>query len=243
MKVVSPILFITGTDTDVGKSVLASALVTALRRAGVNAAGLKPICSGNRADARLLRAASNNALSLEEINPWHFRTPVAPTIAARLERQRLRMSEVLDHVRSIAERFDVLVVEGAGGLLSPLGEGFDSRDLIQALRAMPVVVCPNKLGAINQSLLVMESLPDKPARRAKVVLMSPRYANRCSQSNLEFLRKKLGPHRVCVFPWLKRPDAPGRALGRDHLVDGPSITQRARIAGCLRSVWIGVHPW
>ena len=123
--------FITGTDTGVGKTVLTALLARYLRERGVKAAALKPVCSGGRDDARVLHAAMRNgALTLDEINPWHFRAPVAPLLAARRERKRVRLAEVLAHVRAMQKRFDVLLVEGAGGLLSPLGEDFNSRDLI-----------------------------------------------------------------------------------------------------------------
>ena len=154
--------FITGTDTGVGKTVLTALLARYLRERGVNVAALKPVCSGGRDDARVLHAAFNGALTLDEINPWHFHAPVAPLLAARRERKRVRLADVLAHLRVMHERFDVLLVEGAGGLLSPLGEDFNSRDLIAALRATPIVVCPNRLGVVNQVLLTLEALPPPP---------------------------------------------------------------------------------
>src|SRR5450755_4375727 len=143
-------LFITGTDTGVGKTVLTALLVKFLRARGVNAAALKPVCSGGRADARALHAAMNGALTLDEINPWHFRAPIAPLLAARREQKRVHLTEVLAHVRAMQKHFDALLVEGAGGLLSPLGEDFNSRDLILALRAAPLVAAQNRLGVVNQ---------------------------------------------------------------------------------------------
>src|SRR5947207_4859213 len=124
------ILFITGTDTGVGKTVLASLLARHLRERGVAVAALKPICSGGRADARALHASLDGALTLDEINPWHFRAPLAPLLAARREHRRVELADVLAHLRRIQRRFDVVLVEGAGGLLSPLGDDFNSRDLI-----------------------------------------------------------------------------------------------------------------
>ena len=165
--------FITGTDTGVGKTVLTALLARHLRERGVNAAALKPVCSGGRDDARALHAAMDGALTLDEINPWHFRAPIAPLLAARRERRQVRLADVLAHVRAMQKRFDVVLVEGAGGLLSPLGENFDSRDLIAALRATPMVVCPNRLGAVNQVLLTLAALPRSASCRARVVLMSP----------------------------------------------------------------------
>src|ERR1039457_2558809 len=143
------LLFITGTDTGVGKTVLTALFVKFLRERGVNAAALKPVCSGNRDDARKIFAAMNGALSLDEINPWHFRAPVAPLLAARRERKQVRLADMIAHIRTMQKRFEVLLVEGAGGLLSPLGENFNSHDLISALRAKPIIVCQNRIGAVN----------------------------------------------------------------------------------------------
>src|ERR1017187_5696129 len=78
--------FITGTDTGVGKTVLTALLTRNLRERGVNEAALKPICSGGRDDARELCAASSGVLTLDQVNPWHFRAPMAPLLAARRER-------------------------------------------------------------------------------------------------------------------------------------------------------------
>src|SRR5208283_5473302 len=128
-------LFITSTDTGAGKTVLTALLAQFLRARGVNAAALKPISSGVRADARALRAAMDGALPLDEINPWHFRAPIAPLLAARRERTHVHLAEVMAHIRALQKRFDALLIEGAGGLLSPLGENFDSGDLIAALDA------------------------------------------------------------------------------------------------------------
>src|SRR6266545_3823577 len=116
----SRILFITGTDTGVGKTGFAVLVTRHLREGGFHVAALKPICSGGRADARLLRDAAGNVLSLDEVNPWHFRLPLSPLLAARKEKKRVRLHEVVAHIRRVAKRFDVIVVEGAGGLLSPL---------------------------------------------------------------------------------------------------------------------------
>src|SRR6266496_2869342 len=124
------ILFITGTDTGVGKTVFAVLVTRHLCDRGFYVATLKPVCSGSRDDARLLRDAAGKVLPLREVNPWHFRAPLAPLLAARQEKKRVRLREVRAHIRRVARQFDVVVVEGAGGLLSPLGEDFDSRDLI-----------------------------------------------------------------------------------------------------------------
>ena len=198
------IFSITGTDTGVGKTVLTALLARHLRERGVRVAALKPICSGGRDDARTVHAALNGALTRQEINPWHFRSPLAPLLAARRERKRVRLAQVVKHIRSIQMRFDVVLVEGAGGLLSPLGDGFDLRDLIAALRAMPIVVCPNRLGAVNQARLVIEALPGTAARRAQLVLVDPPRLDPAAQTNSQLLAELLGKTPIHRLPWLRR---------------------------------------
>jgi dethiobiotin synthetase len=205
-------IFITGTDTGTGKTVLTALLTQFLRERGVNAAGLKPICSGSRVDARIISAAMNGVLPLDEINPWHFRTPIAPLLTARREHRKVRLPQVLAHVRAMQKRFDLLVVEGAGGLLSPLGENFDSRDLIQALQAMPVVAAQNRLGAVNKILLTLEALPKNFRRKAKVVLMSPAKPDAATKTNARLMAEFFDTKRIFSLPWLGKTIEPNRVL-------------------------------
>jgi dethiobiotin synthase len=198
------IVFITGTDTGVGKTLLTALLVRFLRGRSVRAVALKPVCSGGRSDARLLRAASGGLLTLDEINPWHFRAPVAPSLAARRERKRVKRSQVIAHLRRLQKRFDVLLIEGAGGLLSPLGDDFNSRDLIASLRAMPIIVGSNRLGVVNQVLLTLEALSPGTAARACIVLMSPPRPDAATRTNAGFLAEHFDEKRIFLLPWLGR---------------------------------------
>jgi dethiobiotin synthetase len=118
------------------------------------------------------------------------------------------LTDVLAHVRTMQRRFEVLLVEGAGGLLSPLGENFDSRDLVIALRATPIVVCLNRLGAVNQVLLTLEALPKKFRSRARVVLMSPPKPDAATGTNAKLLAEFFDAKRIFRLPWLgKRLEA------------------------------------
>ena len=197
-------LFITGTDTGVGKTVLTVLLARFLCERGpaCGTAAFKPVCSGGRDDARALHAALNGALTLDEINPWHFRAPIAPLLAARREKRRVELSQVLAPARALRKRFEVVLVEGAGGLLSPLGENFNSRDLIAALRATPIIVAPNRLGVVNHILLTLEALPPAVAKRARVVLMSPPKPDAASKTNLNLLAGFFDAKRIFSLPWL-----------------------------------------
>jgi len=197
-------LFITGTDTGVGKTMLTALLAGYLHECGVRAAALKPICSGGRDDARRLRAASAGVLTLDEINPWHFRAPIAPLLAAHREGKRVKLPQVLAHVRAMQKRFDVVLIEGAGGLLSPLGEKFNSRDLIAALGATPIVVCPDRLGAVNQVLLTLEALPRNAAAKACVILISPSGPDSSTGANVNLIGEFFDKERIFLLPWLGR---------------------------------------
>ena len=211
----TPVVFITGTDTGVGKTILTGLLARQWRAAGSAVAALKPICSGSRADARVLHAALDGALGLDAINPWHFRQALAPRLAARKESRAVRLAEVVRQVRAVQRRFAVVLVEGAGGLLSPLGEDFDSRDLLVALRAKPIIVCPNRLGAVNQALLVLAALPPATARRASVVLVAQAHPDRSSRTNAALLAEMIGPERIHRLPWLPPASRlPGGSLPR-----------------------------
>ena len=205
--------FITGTDTGVGKTVLTTLLTRFLRERGSNVAALKPICSGTRADARALHIAMDGALTLDEINPWHFRAPIAPLLAARKENRRLKLSQVLAHTRMMQERFDILLVEGAGGLLSPLGENFDSRDLIAVLHATPIIIAPNKLGVVNHILLTLEALPKKLRAKARVVLVSPLKPDASAKTNAKLLAE-FTKAKIFLLPWLKQQILGNIALRR-----------------------------
>ena len=187
-----------------GKTVFATLLVTYLRESGFSVAGFKPVCSGGRSDALAMYAALGGTVDLDEINPWHFRAAISPLLAARVEKRRVTLSQVVTRAEALQERFPVLIMEGAGGILSPLGVGFDSRDLIKALRAIPVVVAPNRLGVINHALLTLESLPGNISRRTQLVLVSQRKADSSARGNIEYLRQRLGP-RVHELPQIKSP--------------------------------------
>ncbi len=198
------IIFITGTDTGVGKTFLTALLAQFLRGRGVSVAALKPVCSGGREDAMSLHDALGGALMLDEINPWHFRATVAPGLAARREKKTVKLGPVLAHIRATRRKFAVTLVEGAGGLLSPLGEDFDARDLISALRAIPVIVAPNKLGAVNHVRLTLEALPKRLRARTKVVLVCPPEPDSATASNGELLQSFLARGKLFKLPWFGR---------------------------------------
>ena len=200
-------IFITATGTGVGKTLLAALLAARLRQDGVRVTALKPVSSGDREDARQLAVALGGSLSLDEINPWHFRDAVAPVLAARRECQRLTGVQIISHIRNLQKRCDQLLIEGAGGLLSPLGERVDSRDLIMALRARPVIVALNQLGMVNLLRLTLGALSPAIRKQAVVVLMSPEKPDASTRSNEALLAEYFDWDRIIPFPRLGNPGA------------------------------------
>lgn len=200
------IIVITGTDTGVGKTVLTALLACHCRATGGSVAALKPICSGGRDDARVLHRVLRSTLTLDEINPWHFRAALAPVLAARRERKRVELREVVTHVLKVAQRFETVFVESAGGLLSPLGEGFSTRELIGVLGAHAIVVAKNQLGVVNHVRLTFAALPPLIASHARVALMSPKQSNVVSRTSPELLEEFIGGAHISALPWFDNAD-------------------------------------
>ena len=192
------ILFITGTDTGVGKTLLTGLLLDHLRHSGCHALAMKPFCSGDRADVDFLHAIQNAELTPEEINPFFFAEPLAPLVAARKQDLSIRLQEVLQRIWRVASRCQCLLIEGSGGLFVPLGEGYTVADLIAKLNCEVIVVSRNRLGTINHTLLTVRALQHLGIKILKVVMMSSSQADPSSVSNGLILAELLG--RVPVFP-------------------------------------------
>lgn len=200
---VKRVLFVTGTDTDVGKTVVTCLLTRHFLARDLPLAALKPFCSGGRNDAEALFALQRGRLTLDEINPWFFPAPLSPMIAAKLTGRAIQKVQVLEKVRRVQKKFPMIIIEGAGGLLSPLGRNFDSLDLITELKAFPIVVCRNRLGAINQARLAMRALPRFSSETAQLVLVQERKPDASQSSNAAVLRDYFSSERVHELPWTR----------------------------------------
>jgi dethiobiotin synthetase len=156
----APGLFITGTDTEVGKTYVAALVARSLRAAGHRVGVYKPAASGCRSlegelvsdDAVALWGAAGRPGELERVCPQRFRAPLAPHLAAREEGRRLNPQLLRTGIEYWQSRSDVLLVEGAGGLMSPLGEEEYVADLAYDLGFPLIVVARNALGTINHTL-------------------------------------------------------------------------------------------
>jgi dethiobiotin synthetase len=168
-------LFVTGTDTGVGKTVLTAALACALRERGHSVGVSKPVQSGALAadpygDAQLLKRWTRAAEGPAEIAPFSFAAPLSPLVAARLEGRTVDREEAIANVRAIAARYDAVLVEGAGGLIAPVGENWTIADLARDLGLPVLVVARAGLGTVNHSTLTVRALRELALEVAGVVL-------------------------------------------------------------------------
>ncbi|NMM37659.1 MAG: dethiobiotin synthase [Glaciimonas sp.] len=158
--------FITGTDTDVGKTLISTALLHALVQTGVRACGMKPVAAGavlmgadwHNDDADRLAAAGNVVMLATLTTPYLLKQAAAPHIAAALERITIESVPILAAYTEIAAASDAVVVEGVGGFRVPLSDGFDTADLAQQLGLPVVLVVGLRLGCINHALLTVEAI-------------------------------------------------------------------------------------
>ena len=161
--------FITGTDTNVGKTYVTKLIIDSLRAEGKYAVGYKPISCGDREDATLLAAASGN-LPLDEVNPIHFSSAVAPHVAALLENKTIDPQEVIASYETIANKYDPILVEGAGGWEVPITRNYFISDLAKDLNLPVILVAANRLGALNHILLTLSAIKAKGLTCAGIIL-------------------------------------------------------------------------
>jgi dethiobiotin synthetase len=162
--------FVTGTDTDCGKTYVTALLVQAARAAGVDAIGAKPFCCGPRTDVEILATASGGVESLDAINPVWLKTPAAPRACELLGEPAADIPGALAAVRGLAARHTQVFCEGAGGWLVPIAANCTIADFAVELAWPVIVVVRNKLGALNHALLTLESIRNRDLPLAGIIL-------------------------------------------------------------------------
>jgi len=162
-------VFVTGTDTGVGKTHITRLILADLRERGVDAVGYKPVACGDRDDATILAEVSGG-LSLDAVNPVHFQTPVAPYVAGLLENRTVDPAELLAGFHKLAAAHAEVVVEGAGGWEVPIAPNYRISDLAADLALPVILVAANRLGALNHILLSVAAIQAKGLVCAGIIL-------------------------------------------------------------------------
>jgi dethiobiotin synthetase len=206
-------LFVTGTGTEVGKTVVAAAIARSQVAGGRRVAVFKPAVTGmdgpGEADHQLLRRASASAQSDEQIAPYRYGTPASPQMAAELAGERIEPARLLQVAREAEAEADVLVCEGVGGLMVPLTSDYLVRDLARELALPLVIAAPPGLGTINHTLLTLEAARAAGVDVVSVVLTPwPQDPDPIQSSNHQTL-ESLGGVPLSVLPPLdlKHPDS------------------------------------
>ncbi len=192
-------LFVTGTDTGVGKTFVTTALARALRAAGVDVGVMKPIETGVPAegpeDARALRIAAGVDDPLELVCPVRFALPASPEAAAKAEHRTVPLAAIRDAHQTLARRHAFLLVEGAGGLLVPIDAETDMADLARDFALPLLVVARPALGTVNHTRLTLEAARARGLPVLGVVISHASPAAAASEGdrrNLEGLVERLG---------------------------------------------------
>jgi dethiobiotin synthetase len=203
------VLFVSGTDTGIGKTYASVALIHALRSTQRRVLPMKPVASGCELhdgvrindDALRLIEACGESVDYGVVNPYALSEPVSPHIAARLEGVRIDTGAIADAARGLAAACDVLVVEGAGGWLSPLDEGLWQSDLVHLLDAEVLLVVGLRLGCISHALLSVRAIAADGCRLSGWIGNRVEPDMRSDDAVIETLTATLGAPCLGVLPW------------------------------------------
>ena len=207
--------FITGTDTEIGKTFSTCALLHAARAQGLRALGMKPVAAGAEwvngeflnEDAARIRAAGSFDPGLALLNPYCLASPIAPHIAAREEGVHIEPARIRTAFDSLRAQADLLLVEGVGGFRVPLGDDYDSADLARDLGLPVILVVGLRLGCINHALLSAEAIAARGLTFAGWIANRVDPAMLRVDENLAALQKGLPAPLLGVLPFREDRDA------------------------------------
>jgi dethiobiotin synthetase len=209
--------FVTGTDTNVGKTLISCALLHGFAALGKRVVGMKPIAAGLNADGQhddvlQLRAASNVPASNEQVNPYRFAPAIAPHLAAQLAGVNIDLARIVESYSVLAKQADVVIVEGAGGFLVPLNDSQDSGDLAKQLGLPIILVVGMRLGCLNHALLTVEAIAARGLVLAGWVANGMDEDMPALRENIADLRERIAAPLLGVVPYMAHPHA--RVVGK-----------------------------
>ena len=216
---IGPACFVTGTDTEIGKTLVSSALLLFWQQQGLRSLGLKPIAAGaerlndgwHNEDVDALAACSNVDAPLAQRTPYLLQAPAAPHIAAALEDVRIDVSRIVACFHQLRPTAQAVVVEGVGGFRVPLNESHDTADLALMLQLPVVLVVGLRLGCINQALLTAEAIRSRGLRIAGWVANSATVQMAYANENVLAIDDRIDAPLLGVIPRLSGDTALARA--------------------------------
>jgi dethiobiotin synthetase len=207
--------FVTGTDTGVGKTLIACALLHGFAAHGKSVAGMKPVAAGAihgpegliNDDVALLRAVSNVDTPLALVNPYCFELPIAPHLAAEQAGDAIELQLILDAYRKLASAADVVIVEGVGGFCVPVNASEDSADLAQRLGLPVVLVVGMRLGCLNHALLTAQAIRSHGLALAGWIANHIDPAMVAAERNVAALAERLAAPLLANIEFTAHPDS------------------------------------
>ncbi|HTE14563.1 MAG TPA: dethiobiotin synthase [Burkholderiales bacterium] len=207
--------FVTGTDTGVGKTLVACALLRAFAARGLRVIGMKPVAAGAHLvngvwvndDVEQLIAASNVRAPRDAINPYCFESPMAPHIAAAIQKNIIKIKYLRSYYQSLSAFAEVVVIEGAGGFCVPLNDHETSADLAQQLAVPVVLVVGMRLGCLNHALLTAEAIRARGLTLAGWVANHVDPAMAQADANVAALQARLAAPLLARIAFCGSPDA------------------------------------
>ena len=201
-------IFITGTGTEIGKTVIAGGVAASLKHAGTNVGVMKPISAGDTADAQFLKHAAQVDDELVSINPIHLRHPLAPSVAARIENREIDLPCIETAFAALQQKYDVVIVEGVGGIAVPLRDDFLVAHLIHQLQLPILIVAQAGLGTVNHTLLTVAFAQQFGLQIVGIVLNThaPEVAGLAEATNPVEIEKLTEIPVIGVVPYEKRLD-------------------------------------
>ncbi|MFZ6711486.1 dethiobiotin synthase [Undibacterium sp. TC9W] len=206
--------FVTGTDTEIGKTLVSAAMLHAMQAQGLQAVGMKPIAAGaemrdgilHNEDVDILIAASSVKAELALVCPYLMQTPAAPHIVAELEQVEIALPHIIDSYQQLRALADGVVVEGVGGFCVPLNAQVTTADMAQALDLPVILVVGMRLGCINHALLTVEAIAARGLRLAGWVANTVDTSMLYPQENIAALRERIAAPMLGHIPRLNVPD-------------------------------------
>lgn len=204
--------FLTGTDTNVGKTLISCALLHHFAAQGQRVIGMKPVAAGVNAageydDVVQLCAASTVSAALRDINPYAFPPAIAPHLAAQQVGIRIAFAPILAAFQTLAQQADTVIVEGVGGWRVPLNETQDSADLAKALNLPVILVVGMRLGCLSHALLTVESIAASGLTLAGWVANCVEATMTMREENIAALQPRIAAPLLGIVPFQAVPDA------------------------------------
>lgn len=214
-------LFVTGVDTDCGKTEISLGLMAALQFRGKSVLGMKPVASGctngpdgpRNADALRIQAQGSSRAPYGLVNPYAFMPPIAPHIAAGRAGTEIELATIARAYQSLAEEAELVVVEGVGGWRVPLGSSLSVSDIPRALDLPVILVVGLRLGCINHALLSVESILAHGCHLAGWVANCVDSGMQAADENLATLAALIASTCIGVVPWQDGPPEPAQVAG------------------------------